>query len=119
MRRPSLALSKGQDEQERSDLSNDITIRARVLPRAKERKPFLIQRRFDLGELRNSLPTIQKTSTKSVTTKTTYLRRSSRSRQSIGASVKQSPNLSRRMASLGSSQGGLAGPGAVPIREHL
>lgn len=34
--------------------SRDITVRARVLPRAKERKPFLIQRRINLDEMRAS-----------------------------------------------------------------
>jgi hypothetical protein len=37
--------------------SRDITVRARVLPRVKERKPFLIQRRFNLVEMRASSST--------------------------------------------------------------
>lgn len=36
---------------------NHVAIRARVRPRDKDRKPFLIARRFDLGELRTTLPT--------------------------------------------------------------
>ncbi len=36
--------------------SKVITVRARVLPRAKERRPFLIQRRFNLEEMRASAP---------------------------------------------------------------
>jgi hypothetical protein len=31
--------------------SREITVRARVLPRVKERKAFLIQRRFNLVEM--------------------------------------------------------------------
>ena len=34
----------------------EIIVLARVLPRAKERKPFLIQRRFNLDEMRVSAP---------------------------------------------------------------
>ncbi len=48
----------------------DITVRARVLPRAKERKPFLLQRHFNLDEMQptpgskaNSRPVISNAST--------------------------------------------------------
>ncbi|KAI9744592.1 MAG: hypothetical protein M1818_002121 [Claussenomyces sp. TS43310] len=36
-------------------MSESITVRARVTPRAKERKPFLMQRKFNVEELRASL----------------------------------------------------------------
>jgi hypothetical protein len=38
-----------------SPLSNLVTIRARVLPKEKERKPFLIQKELDVEELRRCL----------------------------------------------------------------
>lgn len=39
-----------------SEYSRISIVRARVLPRAKERKPFLIQRRFNLDEMRARSP---------------------------------------------------------------
>lgn len=36
--------------------SNRLMIRARIRPRSKDRKPFLIQRSFDLDELRATIP---------------------------------------------------------------
>lgn len=36
---------------------NYVVIRARIRPRNKDRKPFLIARSFDLGQLRTTLPT--------------------------------------------------------------
>jgi hypothetical protein len=53
LRRPSMAVLQ---EDVKSDLSSFVTIRARVTPKAKERKPFLIQRQFDIKELRSSIP---------------------------------------------------------------
>jgi len=37
-----------------------VTIRARVIPKSNERKPFLIQRQFNLRELRDSVPALPK-----------------------------------------------------------
>ncbi|PMD14956.1 hypothetical protein NA56DRAFT_754394 [Hyaloscypha hepaticicola] len=53
LRRPSLALVEGDIQVKSIDL---VTIRARVIPKAKERKPFLIQRQFNIEELRSRTP---------------------------------------------------------------
>jgi hypothetical protein len=52
LRRPSLELT--DELQVRS--TDSVMIRARVLPKAKERKPFLIQRKFNIDELRSRIP---------------------------------------------------------------
>lgn len=47
-----------------ADGSNDgncVVIRARIRPRNKDRKPFLIARSFDLGQLRTTLPSTPST----------------------------------------------------------
>ncbi|KAI9648062.1 hypothetical protein NHQ30_002690 [Ciborinia camelliae] len=56
LRRPSLVVIKEQDVHESFRSSDQVTIRARVLPKAVERKPFLIQRQFDIRALRDSIP---------------------------------------------------------------
>ncbi|KAF7864028.1 hypothetical protein EAF04_006993 [Stromatinia cepivora] len=56
LRRPRLAILKEQDVHKSSRSSDQVTIRARVLPKGAERKPFLIQRQFNIRELRDSLP---------------------------------------------------------------
>ncbi|ESZ97001.1 hypothetical protein SBOR_2617 [Sclerotinia borealis F-4128] len=56
LRRPSLVIIKEQDVHESFRSSDQVTIRARVLPKAVERKPFLIQRQFDIRKLRDSIP---------------------------------------------------------------
>jgi hypothetical protein len=63
LRRPSETLSTGKenDKTEKSDeklekASNRVTIRARVRPRDIERKPFILQRSFDLDEIRSTIP---------------------------------------------------------------
>lgn len=53
LRQPSMAVLQ---EDVRSESTSLVTIRARVTPKAKERKPFLIQRQFDIEELRSSIP---------------------------------------------------------------
>jgi len=55
LRRPSLALVKEDGFQVKSTVLDLVTIRARVLPRGNERKPFLIQRQFNISELRSSI----------------------------------------------------------------
>ncbi|KAH8753950.1 hypothetical protein BGZ57DRAFT_945087 [Hyaloscypha finlandica] len=52
LRRPSLE-AKDEFQVWSADV---VTIRARVLPKAKERKPFLIQRQFNIDELRSRIP---------------------------------------------------------------
>jgi len=56
LRRPSLVLTGEESHALQPGSSNLVTIRARVAPRAKERKPFLIQRQFDIEDLRTSIP---------------------------------------------------------------
>ncbi|ROV93418.1 hypothetical protein VMCG_08410 [Cytospora schulzeri] len=46
----------GTDSVEGHSHSDRLVIRARVRPKGKERKPFIITRSFDLGELRATLP---------------------------------------------------------------
>jgi hypothetical protein len=44
------------DEMASKSVRADVIVRARVNPGTKERRPFLIQRRFNLDEMRASLP---------------------------------------------------------------
>ncbi|KAK3382499.1 hypothetical protein B0T24DRAFT_16917 [Lasiosphaeria ovina] len=55
LRRPSEA-SSGDDGPARSREHRRVTIRARVRPCALDRKPFLLQRTFDMDELRATVP---------------------------------------------------------------
>ncbi|RDW87808.1 hypothetical protein BP5796_03502 [Coleophoma crateriformis] len=55
LRRPSLALLKEGN----NVVSSNTTIRARVIPKDRERKPFLIQKQFDVEELRSNIPPMQ------------------------------------------------------------
>lgn len=63
LRRPSEtpSIGKENDKPEKTDekpekTSNRVTIRARVRPRDIERKPFILQRSFDLDEIRSTIP---------------------------------------------------------------
>ncbi|KAG4035152.1 hypothetical protein MFRU_002g04960 [Monilinia fructicola] len=56
LRRSSLVTTNEQDLQESLRTSDQVMIRAMVLPKAVERKPFLIQRQFDIRKLRDSIP---------------------------------------------------------------
>lgn len=117
LRRPSLAVTK-DDFQVKS--AETVTIRARVLPKAKERKPFLLQRRFNIDELRSSITRAKASQSSEADTPTTPLRRSSRIRRSsawqAGEHQKKAPFNCRtptaeRLTPLGT--------GAVPIRKSL
>lgn len=90
LRRPSLVIVE-QDSHESFRSSDQVTIRARVLPRATERKPFLIQRQFDIRELRDCIPALlpSQDHTRGLAT----LRRSSRLRR---LSLQQIPTLNHR-----------------------
>jgi hypothetical protein len=44
------------DEATGADKGKGMVIRARIVPRAKDRKPFVIQRSFDLDELKRNAP---------------------------------------------------------------
>ncbi|KAJ4422744.1 hypothetical protein N0V82_002641 [Gnomoniopsis sp. IMI 355080] len=48
-RQSGIAMTDGMD-------GNSVIIRARIRPRNKDRKPFLIARKFDLSQLRTTLP---------------------------------------------------------------
>lgn len=114
LRRPSLAVL--QDDL-RSSSSTQITIRARVTPRAKERKHFLIQRQFDVEELRASIPA-PKSRADSVTGSPRPLRRSSRvRRQSIQPSAAETQRRNSLDIPATESIPPL-GKGPVPIRKY-
>ncbi|KAI9047447.1 hypothetical protein LZ554_008166 [Drepanopeziza brunnea f. sp. 'monogermtubi'] len=83
LRRPSLAVAMG-DGLEVKPATELTTIRARVVPRGKDRKPFLIQRQFDIKELQGSIPQVPASGTKSSSSSPAppSLRRSSRARRS-------------------------------------
>jgi len=76
LRRPSLALMK-EEKVDKNSSSNLVTIRARVLPKEKERKPFLIQKELDVEELRRCIPLTQSAKERPPV----VLRRSSRDRR--------------------------------------
>jgi len=117
LKRPCLALA--QEEQYQLRLNGLVTIRARITPRAKERKPFLIQRQFDIDELRASIPEVQTRQEvgdfRSTSSRT--LRRSSRARRQC---VQPAAEVSRRRASLDAHQyarHSSLGEAAIPIRK--
>jgi len=59
LRRPSLIPIKEERFTPPAQSAQLVTIRARVLPKARDRKPFLIQRQFDIEDLRNSIPAVE------------------------------------------------------------
>lgn len=108
LRRPSLQLVKEDIAGDRPELAGMVTIRARVLPKSKERKPFVVQRKFDIEELRASIPAIQRPVSP-------HLRRSNRARRS-SAQI-SSTSLRRRTPEGLRENLPLLGKRAVPIRE--
>jgi hypothetical protein len=82
LRRPSLALVKEDEFQAKSVTPGLVIIRARVMPKAKERKPFLIQRQFNINELRSSIPKAHVPDVKEEDTTRNLPRRSRRLRRS-------------------------------------
>jgi hypothetical protein len=116
LRRPSLELVKEEEVEVKSVFSDLVTIRARVIPKGKERKPFLIQRQFDIVELRKSIPPV-KTPTHSDNFSPNPLRRSSRVRRS---SVQQIPIGGQRRGSAEIHHGhvvSILSKGAIPVRK--
>jgi hypothetical protein len=110
LRRPSLTLVKDEDG-EKAQSTGLVTIRARVLPKAKERKAFLIQRQFDIDELRASIPGEKKQNERPP------LRRSSRARRS---SVQQTQSSVRTRPSVQTKKHPVSlANTAVPIRMSL
>jgi hypothetical protein len=117
LRRPSLALVKEESVQIKSESLGMVTIRARVLPRAKERHPFLIQRQFDIEDLRASIPA-QKLSRTSEDIDSTRIRHSSTLRRS---STQQLSLRSQQRGSADGSRGAQLewlGKRAMPIRKY-
>ncbi|KAG0651681.1 hypothetical protein D0Z07_1980 [Hyphodiscus hymeniophilus] len=106
LRRPSLQLVKDDISGDRLDQPGMVTIRARVLPKARERKPFVLQRKFDIEGLRASIPTKQLPAS-------IPLRRSSRARRS-SVQVESTKRRSRTPESLSANRA-LLGKGRVPI----
>ena len=110
LRRPSLQLVREDVAEDPPEQTGMVTIRARVLPKAKERKPFVIQRKFDIEELRASIPAVQRP------VKSPF-RRSHRARRlSLQFS---STGVRRRTPDSVGGNGFFVGNGAVPIRESV
>jgi hypothetical protein len=107
LRRPSLQLMKEDIAGDRLELAGMVSIRARVIPKSKERKPFVLQRKFNIEELRASIPAVQRPASNP-------LRRSQRARRS-SAQI-SSTSLRRRTAAGLGEHLFLLGKGAVPIR---
>lgn len=116
LRRPSLALVKEDKPQVKCELGM-VTIRARVLPRAKERHPFLIQRQFDIEELRMSIPAPQQPRRASEDSGSTRARRSYRARRSST----QEPSVRNQRRGIADSNRGTQleslGKRELPIRK--
>jgi len=111
LRRPSLALAKEEEEK----ASNLVKILARVVPKSKERKPFLIQKDFDVEGLRAAMPKLQNVKGHS----RVALRRSSRARRS---STQHFPSQSSRRGSTEAQLGPDTLPAekkAEPIRKYF
>ncbi|KAK0124148.1 hypothetical protein ONS95_009131 [Cadophora gregata] len=79
LRRPSMAVGLGNEAEIKLN-THLVTIRARVVPRGKDRKPFLMQKQFDIEELRKSIPEV--TSEPGESEGSPVLRRSPRTRRS-------------------------------------
>ncbi|TVY14931.1 hypothetical protein LARI1_G008373, partial [Lachnellula arida] len=112
LRRPSLVLTREEGHALQPGSSNLVTIRARVAPRAKERKPFLIQRQFDIEDLRTSIPA---SGTRSAGTSTPRLRRSARQRR-LSAQPLSSGSKTRGRKEGGAGKGPSSlGKGVIPV----
>ncbi|RDL42353.1 uncharacterized protein BP5553_02332 [Venustampulla echinocandica] len=111
LRLPSMTSVSEEEAEAKSASSNLVTIRARVLPKAKERKPFIIQRQFDIDELRKSIPSIPRSKSEEPTPR---LRRSSRHRRTAAL---QAGNGGQRRNSEYRHEEKLSslGKGAVPL----
>jgi hypothetical protein len=117
LKRPSLL--SAESDQSQVESSHLVTIRARILPRGKDKKPFLIQRQCDINGLRASIPKSQIQeqvgNTRSTGPKT--LRRSSRARRS---SVQPFLDVTKRRGSVKKPQAkrlSSLGDAAIPIRK--
>ena len=113
LRRTSLELSKEELHAKSTDL---VTIRARVLPMSKERKPFLLQRQFNINELRSSIPKAQLSPDVEGDDTPTRPRRSSRIRRS---SAWQAERKRTGQCSTSIAERPVLSNGALPIRKLL
>src|SRR3569833_1995672 len=119
LRRPSAASSSGEDEAKMAaaPAPGRLTVRARVRPRALERKPFVIQRSFDVDALRATLPEASPTSPGAERQHAPAAaavfppRRAggAAARSRAGSATRTSPDISRSL---------MRGINAVPIRKY-
>jgi hypothetical protein len=114
LRRPSLALVKEDTQVESADL---VTIRARVVPKAKERKPFLIQRRFNIEEIRSRIPK-SSVSIDQESKTPIRLRRSSRNRRSSACQAASTANKRPETCKTPIAGTLSLGNKALPIRKY-
>ncbi|KAL3425134.1 hypothetical protein PVAG01_04415 [Phlyctema vagabunda] len=112
LRRPSLALTKDGIREGAGPTSRLTAFRARVTPRDKDRKPFLIQKQLDIEDLRAAIPPVSSREPYSAANP----RRSSRLRQSVSGPSQQSPSRDRGTgATLQRDIVALGSGGALPI----
>ncbi|KAK4149970.1 hypothetical protein C8A00DRAFT_18424 [Chaetomidium leptoderma] len=103
LRRHSDSSSADEDAANKASPSggrNQVTIRARVRPCALDRKPFVLERTFDMYELRATIPELSPVSATSARRPSTELPSrsplpASRRRSSMAASAKHGPDLDR------------------------
>jgi hypothetical protein len=114
LRRPSLALVEGDIQVKSIDL---VTIRARVIPKAKERKPFLIQRQFNIEELRSRILK-SPVSLDQESNTPTRLRRSGRNRRSSAWQAASAANKTSGICKTPIAGTSSLGNGALPIRKY-
>jgi len=116
LRRPSLE-AKDEFQVWSADV---VTIRARVLPKAKERKPFLIQRQFNIDELRSRIPKPQVIRDLEGDNTPSQPRRSSRIRRSSAwQAVAHQKKASGNCKTLIIERRAPLGIGTLPIRKSL
>ena len=118
LRRPSLAMVKEESAQNKSESLGMTTIRARIIPKAKERRPLLIQRRFDIEEVRSGIPALQKLST-SEDSRSSRAKRSCRTRRSSTQPISVRNQRRGSAERYRGAQLELLGTRGVPIREFF
>jgi len=120
LRRPSHTSSAGDEEIKHepdgppSVTLNRRTIRARVRPSDPERKPFLLQRTFDIDELRATIPELSPTS---MSSRRQSVDLSSMAQAHYGRRGSSVMSFSPRSAGLEASRSPIAGSKALPVRE--
>ncbi|PBP15854.1 hypothetical protein BUE80_DR013432 [Diplocarpon rosae] len=112
LRRPSMAAGLGGDDVGGRPTTDLTTIRARVVPNGKDRQPFVIQRQFNIKELRSSIPQVPVTDSQIYSASARILRRSSRTRRASTQHLLTSTLPASRSAS---QRAGFLGNGSLPI----